>query len=60
MAALLVMEGAMRSERLKPYWRLWAFPAPNPELAGQAQHKASSAKMVAMVSTYPKEYKHTL
>ncbi len=36
MAALLIMESAMRPERLKPFWRLWVFPAPNPELAGAA------------------------
>ncbi|BDA49369.1 probable lysine-specific demethylase 5A at C-terminar half [Coccomyxa sp. Obi] len=34
MAALLVLEGALKPERLKPYWLLWAFPVPNPELAG--------------------------
>ncbi|KAK9918976.1 hypothetical protein WJX75_008430 [Coccomyxa subellipsoidea] len=34
MAALLVLESALKPERLKPFWLLWAFPAPNPELAG--------------------------
>ena len=34
MAALLVLEGMLRTERLRPWWRLWAFPAPMPSAAG--------------------------
>lgn len=37
MAALLVLESALKPERLKPFWLLWAFPAPNPDLAGNAR-----------------------
>jgi hypothetical protein len=34
MTALVLLEAAMRPERFKPYWRLWAYPAPNPAMAG--------------------------
>jgi hypothetical protein len=34
MAALIIVESAIKPAYLKPSWRLWAFPAPNPALAG--------------------------
>lgn len=34
MAALIIVEGAIKPAYLKASWRLWAFPAPNPALAG--------------------------
>ena len=37
MAALIIVESAIKSAYLKPSWRLWAFPAPNPALAGEAR-----------------------
>lgn len=33
-AALILLESALKPERLKPYWMLWSFPAPDPNLAG--------------------------
>lgn len=30
MAAAVVLEHMVRREWLKPYWRLWSFPAPSP------------------------------
>ena len=36
MAALIIVESAIKPAYLKPSWRLWAFPAPNPALAGEA------------------------
>ncbi|KAK9824700.1 hypothetical protein WJX72_012482 [[Myrmecia] bisecta] len=34
LAGLVVLEGALRGDRLKPWWRLWAFPTPDIEAAG--------------------------
>lgn len=34
MAAVVVLEGFIRREYLKPWWRLWAFPTPSPEDTG--------------------------
>ena len=34
MAALLVLETMTPPSRLKPWWRLWAFPPPHPASAG--------------------------
>ena len=34
MAGLLVMETLIPSARLKPWWRLWAFPLPHPASSG--------------------------
>lgn len=34
MAAAVVLEHMVRREWLKPYWRLWAFPAPSPDETG--------------------------
>ena len=35
MAALIIVENAIKPAYLKPSWRLWAFPAPNPAMAGK-------------------------
>lgn len=35
MAALLVLEGMIRPEYLKPYWRPFAAPAPHPADTGE-------------------------
>lgn len=34
LAAVLLAEGFLPHERLKPWWRLWAFPTPSPALTG--------------------------
>lgn len=34
MAATVVLEHMVRREWLKPYWRLWAFPAPSCDECG--------------------------
>ena len=38
MAALIILESAVKPAYLKTSWRLWAFPAPNPALAGMPLH----------------------
>ena len=38
MAALIILESAIKPAYLKTSWRLWAFPAPNPALAGMPSH----------------------
>lgn len=35
MAAVIIVENAVKPAYLKPSWRLWAFPAPNPAMAGE-------------------------
>ena len=37
MAGLLVLETAVPCSRLKPWWRLWAFPVPHPASSGTPQ-----------------------
>lgn len=34
MAAVLVLESMIPPARLKPWWRLWAFPVPLPSQTG--------------------------
>ena len=41
MAALIILESAIKPAYLKTSWRLWAFPAPNPVLAGMPSHLSS-------------------
>lgn len=34
MAAVVVLEGFVKREYLRPWWRLWAYPTPSPEDTG--------------------------
>ena len=42
MAGLLVLETAVPCSRLKPWWRLWAFPVPHPASSGTPQTAGTS------------------
>ena len=51
MAAVVLAEGFIRPERLKPWWRLWAYPAPQLSSAGKLQGLLPGIAMSKQVLT---------
>lgn len=51
MAAAVVLEHMVKRQWLKPYWRLWAFPAPSPDETGGAFSSAAVALSLLLCLT---------
>lgn len=54
MAALLLAEGFVAVDRLKPWWRLWTYPCPLYTLMGEQQSSRPVGRCDMQLDCYEK------